>query len=123
MLILNDAHRKHNITFKWKPKQDYSVNGSVIYPRATLVPFKGKINTQRTIINKVFTEGIERKNSAFIIESVAQLPFKKDDIIIDDVGNHFLVVNPFYELDENQTRFMKTKDISKLWYIGVEGDE
>jgi hypothetical protein len=123
MLILNDAHRKHNITYKWKPKQDYSASGSVIYPRGTLVPFKGKINTQKSIISKVFVEGIERKNSSFVIESVAQYPFKKDDIIIDDVGNTYLIVNPIHEVDENQTRFMKSNQLSKLWYLGVEGDE
>lgn len=123
MLILNNAHKKHNITYKWKPAQDYTADGSIIYPRGTLRPFKGKINTQISIINKVFTEGLERDNSAFIIETVSQFPFRKDDIIIDDTGKEYIIVNPYYVPDENQSKYLKTDSISRVWYLGVEGDE
>ena len=123
MLLLNNVHRKHNISYKWKPAQDYTSSGSIIYPRGSLRPFKGKINTQISIVNKVFTEGIERDNSSFVIETVSQFPFRKDDIIIDDTGKEYIIINPYYVPDENQSMFLKTDAISKLWYLGVEGDE
>jgi len=123
MLILNNAHRKHNIPYKWKPAQDYSVSGSIIYPRGSLVPFEGKINTDKSIISKVFFEGLERDNSSFVIETVAQFPFKKDDIIIDEDGKEYLIVNPINKTDENQTMFLKASKVSKVYYLGVEGDE
>lgn len=123
MLILNNKKKNHNITFYWKPKQDYSVSGSIIYPRGTLVPFKGTINNNKSIISKVFAEGIQRESSSFVVETVAQYPFKKDEIIVDSDGNEYLIKNPIYKLDENQTRFMKPSSVSKIYYIGVEGDE
>lgn len=123
MLILNNPHAKHDITFKWKPASDYEENGSIIYARGSLNSFKGKINTEKATFNKVFAEGIVRKNSSFVIETVSQMPFRKNDIIIDDMGKIYLIVNPTSKLDENQGRFLKSAYMSKYQLLGVEGDE
>jgi hypothetical protein len=122
VLILNNPHAKHDITYKWKPQKDFEENGSIIYERGSLVPFKGKINTEKAVIDKVFAEGIERRNTSFVIETVSQLPFRKNDIIIDDMGISYLIINPTNKLDENQGRFLKSAYMSKYQLLGVEGD-
>jgi len=121
VLILNNQHKKQDITYKWKPQQDYEENGSIVYPRGAMIPFKGAINSEKSIISKVYGEGIERHNNSFVIETVAQYPFRKNDIIIDDMGVEYLLVKPINEIDENQGRFLKSAYLSKVQYLGVEG--
>lgn len=123
MLILNNPKQFHDIDFKWIPHQDYSEDGSIIYPRASEIPFKGSINEKKSIIDKVFVDGVERKSLSFVIETVAQLPFKKYDIIIDDTGKKHLLKVPMPTYDKKQTRFLKSNYASVHWLLGVEGDE
>lgn len=122
MLVLNNAHSKHDITFKWKPKQDYSVNGSIIYPRGTLQRFKGRIIDEQSLINKVFHEGLDRDNRTMVIETVAQYPFLKDELIYQE-DTEFIITQTRKIQDENQFRFLKSAYVSLKWYLVVEGDE
>jgi len=123
MLSLNNKKSKHDITLQWQPRQDYSENGSIVIPRGSLVRFKGKKEDRISLINKVFHDGLDRDNITFMINTVAQFPFKKDDIIVDDDGIEYKVVDTFYTQDENQFRYLKSKYTSKEWWILVEGDE
>ena len=120
--VLNNAKDKSYIPMKLKPKADYSESGSVIYPRNTLIYFEGKISTNRTLVNKVFGESLDRDNSFFVIITVNQLPFKKDDIVIDDMGKEYVIVETTTELATEQ-HFLKSGYQSKRWLLGVQGDE
>lgn len=123
MLILNNAHNLQFTTYKWKPKQDYSENGSIIYPRGTLIEFKGGVIDDKAVISKLFHESLERDVVSLVINTVAQYPFKKDDILFDDIGKAYKIITPLLKEDKRQTRYLKTSFISKEWFLGVETNE
>lgn len=123
MLGLNNAHTLHDIKFTWIPKQDYSSEGHIVFPRGTRYKFKGVISDNITLINKVFHEGLDRDNIQFVVNTVAQYPFKKDDIIEDDNGKKYKVVNPYHKKEATQAKFLKSDFTSKEWWLGVEGNE
>jgi hypothetical protein len=122
MIILNNAKDKSFIKMKLQKKQDYSESGSVIYPRGTLIDFEGKIHGNKSAINKKFHDSIHRENIMFMIESVNQLPFKKDDIIIDDMKKEYIIVETSFEIAIEQ-HYFKSALQSKRWFLGVQGDE
>ena len=122
MLVFNNAKNMHFITMYLIKKSDYSESGSIVYPRDTKLAFKG-IFGQSSLINKRFSDSIDRDNINFVIETVSQLPFMKDDIIIDDTGKEYIVVDKRFDIDAAQTKWVKSASASKKWYIGVQGDE
>lgn len=123
MLILNNQKMMHDQRFRWISKQDHSESGSVIYPRGTKIPFKGGIFENKTVLAKLFTDSIERDNLTLVIETVAQFPFAKDDVIEDDNGKKYVLTAIRYQDTPSQHRFLKSGFTSKKWYLGVEGDE
>lgn len=123
MLALNNAKQSHNARLKWKPRQDYSENGSIIYPRQSLQLFRGKKIEKQSLIDKVFHEGSQRENKVVMFETVIQYPFKKHDIIIDSLENEYLVVDKDYIENEEQGRYMKANKLSKTWYLLTETNE
>ena len=123
MLGLNNQKQSHNARLQWKPCQDYSENGSIIYPRQSLNNFRGKKIDNQTTIEKRFHEGMKRENKVVMFETVRQYPFKKDDIILDSEGNEYLVVDKNFKENAEQGRYMKPDRLSKTWYILTETDE
>lgn len=122
MIILNNAKDKSYFKMKLQKKQDYSESGSLVYPRGTLIDFEGKINGNKSLINKRFHDSIDRDNINYMIETVSQIPFKKDDIIIDDMGKEFIIVEVSFEMSVEQ-HYFKSGYQSKRWFLGVQGDE
>lgn len=120
--ILNNAKDKSHIPMKLKKKADYSVSGSVVYPRGTLLNFEGKISGNKSLINKRFSEAMDRDNITYVIETVSQVPFKKDDIVIDDMGNEYVIVAVTTEIATEQ-HYLKSGFQSRKYFLGVEGDE
>lgn len=123
VLVLNNAHKLQDATFYWIPKQDYSVDGSVVHPRGSKVPFKGGFETEVSLINKIFHEGMDRDNISFVIRTVAQFNFKKDDYIEDVEGKRYRVTVPKHKKEPTQSRYLKPSFLSKEWWLGVEGYE
>lgn len=119
MIILNNAKNKHFITFKWKPAKDYTLDGEIVYAKKGLYSFKGHFAEKR-LIPKLFNDIVERDNNEVLIETVAQLPFKDNDILIDDVGKEYLVKDYTFRIDENQTKFLKSAFASKMYFLRCE---
>jgi hypothetical protein len=122
MIILNNAKDKRFIKMKLQKKQDYSVDGSITYPRGSLIDFEGSLSGEKTLINKRFSDSIDRDNINFIIESVAQIPFKKDDIVVDDMGKEYIIADVRIQ-QSNEQHYFKSGYQSKRWFLGVQGDE
>ncbi len=123
MLVLNNAKQAHNRKYKLKFKDDYSESGSVIYPRGSLVDFRGIRIDRSSVLPKVIGTAFDRDNISYIIETVNQLPFGKDQIIIDDMGKEHIITSIAYIDDEKQSRYLRSAFISRRWFLGVEGDE
>lgn len=122
MLVFNNAKNMHFITMYLTKKADWSESGSVLYPRNTKYAFKGQFG-ETGLVNKVFGDSLDRDNINLVIETVSQLPFVKDDIITDDNGKEYLVVDKRFLIDQAQTKWLKSSSASKKWFIGVQGDE
>ena len=122
MIILNNAKDRRYQKMKLVKKEDYSESGSIVYPRNSIIEFEGKITGNKSLINKRFHETFDRDNINFMIESVNQIPFKKDDKIIDDMGKEYLIVETSFELSIDQ-HYFKSGYQSKRWYMVVQGDE
>jgi hypothetical protein len=123
MLVLNNAKTAHNRKYTWKIHRDYSESGSLVYARGSLIEFRGTRLDRSSVLPKRIGANFERDNISYIIETVAQFPFMKDDIIIDDMGKEYIVVSVAYIDDENQSKYLRSAYISRRWYLGVEGDE
>lgn len=123
MLALNNAHSKHDTTFTWTPKQDYSENGYLVYPRGGKLRFKGRYETDVRLINKLFHDALDRDNMTLTINTVSQFPFKKDDRIANEEGKVYVVVDTRFEYADGQAKFLKTSSLSKNWWLVVESDE
>jgi hypothetical protein len=123
VLILNNHKRNHNISYSLRLKQPYSANGTVIYPRGATIPFKGIPQDSKSTIAKIFGDTMERDNINYVIETVAQLPFSKDDVIIDDMGIEHLIVNVRFDEDKNQAKYLRSAYLSRVYYLGVDRDE
>lgn len=119
MIILNNAKNKHFITFKWKPAKDYTEDGEIIYAKTGLYAFKGHYAEKR-LIPKLFGDVIERDNNEVLIETVSQFPFKDNDILVDDIGKEFLIKDFTFNMDDNQTRFLKSAFASKKYFLRCE---
>lgn len=120
--VLNNAKDKSYISMKLKKKADYSESGSVVYPRGTLLYFEGKVSGNKGLVNKVFGDSLDRDNINFVIVTVSQLPFMKDDIVIDDMGKEYVIVEKTIELATEQ-HFLKSGYQSRKYLLGVQGDE
>jgi hypothetical protein len=123
MIILNNAKEMHFQSWTWKPHQDYSPNGVIEYERGTLHGFKAALFTDKALIGKMFGETVERDNTVFVLETVAQFPFKNDDIVIDDMGKEHIITNTNFKESKEQGRFLRTPFLSRKYYLAVEGDE
>jgi len=120
MLILNNRKDKEFVGYKWIPHADFSVSGSVIYPRGTAVDFMGTVMKDKTFVEKMFSEGHKRENVTSILVTTAQFPFTVDDVVIDDMNVRYIVRTLRYEDTVEQMRYLKTAFTSKRWFLGLE---
>jgi hypothetical protein len=123
MIILNNAKDRYHQPWQWKPHKDYSPNGVIEYERGTLYGFMGRTSFDKSLVGKMFGEAVERDQTIYTIETVSQFPFKNDDIVIDDMGKEHLIKAVRFEDDKNQYRFLRSANVSRKYYLAVEGDE
>ena len=123
MLILNNAKNQHFQSWKWIPHKDYSAEGIVEFAQGSLIAFKASKITNPNAIAKMVGDTMERDNISFVLETVNQLPFKKDDRVKDDVGKLYTIVGTSFKDTPSQNMFLKSSATSRTWYLAVEGDE
>lgn len=123
MMMLNNAKREHNMRLKFKPHKDIAPNGYVEYARGSLTSFYGMVQDNRTTIERAFGAAFTRDSQMMVIETVNQLPFACDDIIIDDMGKEYVITQVAFLENKAQGKFLKSGYLSKTYYLAVEGDE
>lgn len=125
MIFLNNNQKINgkliNQDFALIKAKDFNVTGSVDYENVSKIYFRG-ITEGMNLVNKRFSESMDRDNISKVIIAW-DLEVKKDDRIIDDMGKIYIVKDTRYTEESQQNQFMKSNQISKLWYIGVEADE
>jgi len=123
MIILNNAKDKYYQSWQWKPHQDFSPNGVTEYARGSLYGFDGRTFFDKSLVGKLFGDAVERDQIVFTLETVAQFPFKNDDIVIDDMGKEHFIKAVRFEDEKSQYRFLKSAFVSRKYFLAVEGDE
>ena len=125
MIFLNNNQKINgkliNQDFVLIKGNEWNTIGSVDYEKASKTYFRG-ITEGMNLTNKRFFDSMDRDNINKIIIAW-DLEAKKDDRIIDDTGKVHIVVDTKYTEASEQNQYMKSNQISKLWYIGVESDE